>query len=398
MPQRHAPAPITIRCRFAVADLVPHMRQFPSLHIVAASLLVACTTLAAAADEPAAAPTDDGPYVFRVGDRLDAWWVCAGKPERRTVPHAASVPTVLAPLCGFPHAVTVLPPAPPAAASIPATARIVAVSDIHGQYDLLVRLLRANGVIDAADHWALGKDTLVVAGDVFDRGPRVTEAFWLLYGLQREAAAAGGSVQFVLGNHETMVLYDDLRYVNPKYAQVAQVLGKRYPALYGADSAIGQWLRSRPALLRVGDTLFLHGGIAPQSIDLALHAEDTNAGYRASLGMPRAEVKQDPRYARLYDGKASPIWYRGYFNGELDDAGVDAVVKQLGVARIVVGHTTIGEVASFHHGKVIAIDSGIKRGQSGQLLFIENGKLSRGLPDGTRQPLPELTAVPEDKD
>ena len=73
-------------------------------------------------------------------------------------------------------------------------------------------------------------------------------------------------------------------------------------------------------------------------------------------------------------------------------------MKQLGVARIVVGHTTIGEVASFHHGKVIAIDSGIKRGKSGQLLFIEGDRLSRGLLDGSRQPLPALTTVPEDKD
>ena len=342
------------------------MRLPARLHLAIALLLLACAALVAGADEPARpAPPDDGPHVFRVGDRLDAWWVCADKPERRTVPHAVAQATVLAPLCGYPHAVTVLPPAAPAVTSIPATARIVALSDIHGQYEPMVQLLRANGVIDAADHWALGKDTLVVAGDMFDRGPRVTEAFWLLYGLQHEAAAAGGSVQFVLGNHETMVLYDDLRYVNPKYTQVATLLVKTYPDLYGADSVIGQWLRSRPAILKVGDTLFLHGGIAPQSIDLALQAEQTNAGYRASLGVPKAEVKQDPRYARLYDGKASPIWYRGYFNGELDDAGVEAVVKQLGVARIVVGHTTIGEIASFHRGKVIAIDSGIKHGQSG---------------------------------
>ena len=375
------------------------MRITARRRLAATLLLAACAAVAFGADGPATtAPADDGPHVFRVGDRLEAWWTCAGKPERRTVPHGASVATALAPSCGYPHAVTVLPPVPPAAAGVPATDRIVALSDIHGQYELMVRLLRANGVIDAADHWTLGKDTLVIAGDVFDRGPRVTEAFWLLYNLQREAAAAVGSVQFVLGNHETMVLYDDLRYIHPKYAQVATLLGKPYPALYGADSVIGQWLRSRPALLRVGDTLFLHGGIAPQAIDLALQAEQTNAAYRASLGMPKADVKQDPRYARLYDGKASPIWYRGYFNGELDDAGVDAVVKQLGVARIVVGHTTIGEVASFHQGKVIAIDSGIKRGTSGQLLFIEHGKLSRGLLDGSRQPLPELTAVPEDKD
>ena len=63
-----------------------------------------------------------------------------------------------------------------------------------------------------------------------------------------------------------------------------------------------------------------------------------------------------------------------------------------------VGHTTIGEVASFHDGRVIAIDSAIKRGKSGQLLFIENGKLSRGLLDGSRQPLPAMQEVPDDPD
>ena len=62
------------------------------------------------------------------------------------------------------------------------------------------------------------------------------------------------------------------------------------------------------------------------------------------------------------------------------------------------GHTTIGEVASFHDGRVIAIDSGIKRGKSGQLLFIEGGKLSRGLLDGRREPLPALRDVPDDKE
>ncbi|REP65040.1 metallophosphoesterase, partial [Mycobacterium tuberculosis] len=77
--------------------------------------------------------------------------------------------------------------------------------------------------------------------------------------LQQQAAAAGGAVHFVLGNHETMVLYNDLRYVNPKYLKSAQLLGRSYPALYGPDSTIGQWLRTRPVLLRIGDTLFLHG-------------------------------------------------------------------------------------------------------------------------------------------
>ena len=262
----------------------------------------------------------------------------------------------------------------------------------------MVRLLRANGVIDAHDRWQLGRDHLVVAGDVFDRGPQVTEALWLLFQLQQQAAKAGGAVHFLLGNHETMVLYDDLRYLNPNYAQVAGLLGRPYPSLYGPDSVLGEWLRTRPAMLRLGDTLFLHGGIAPENIGLVQAMDATNAAYDRSLGTPKAQLKADPASARLYDGKTSPIWYRGYFNGQLTTQEVGALADTLGLARIVVGHTTIGEVASFHDGRVIAIDSGIKRGKSGQLLFIEGGKLSRGLLDGRREPLPALRDVPDDKE
>jgi fructose-1,6-bisphosphatase len=92
----------------------------------------------------------------------------------------------ISPRCGYEHTVHVAAPNAPSVSVLPAAPRIVALSDIHGQYGLLVRLLRAHQVIDAQDRWALGKDTLVIAGDVFDRGPQVTEAFWLLYGLQQQ--------------------------------------------------------------------------------------------------------------------------------------------------------------------------------------------------------------------
>ncbi len=100
-------------------------------------------------------------------------------------------------------------------------------------------------------------------------------------------------------------------------------------------------------------------------------------------------MKADPATARLYDGKRSPIWYRGYFNGELSATEVHELTERLGVARIVVGHTSMEEVGSFHDGRIIAIDSSIKNGESGELLFIEGERLSRGMPDGSRQPLAE---------
>ncbi|WP_313343715.1 metallophosphoesterase [Stenotrophomonas sp.] len=352
--------------------------------------LVLLPLLASAREVPAPAEhvDADGPYVFMTPKGHQAQWICNDHVVERDLP-ARGDSTVVLPECGYPHPLTVTAPQQAAVARYPATPRIVALSDIHGQYGLLVTLLRAHHVIDSGDRWSLGDATLVVAGDVFDRGPQVTEAFWLLYSLQQQATAAGGAVHFVLGNHETMVFYDDLRYVNPKYLKSAQLLGRSYPALYGADSVVGQWLRTRPVLLQIGDTLFLHGGIAPENLDLVRGLEATNSLYQASLGLPKDQVKAAPDTARLFDGKTSPIWFRGYFDGRMDTAQIDALLKQLALKRIVVGHTSMPHVSRFHGDRIIAIDSSIKDGENGELLFIEDGALSRGLLDGSRVPLAE---------
>jgi len=364
----------------------------PSPPIFLASLLAGLLATAAAPeapDTPAAAPQalDDGPYLRPAGDGVDAEWVCAGAVQRLHVRARRGVATVPA-RCGYPHPLEVPLAAPTTEpAQRPAPARIAALSDIHGQYDLLRRLLQANGITDARDRWHFGNGLLVVGGDVFDRGPRVTEAFWLLQQLQLQARRAGGDVLFLLGNHETMTLYDDLRYLNPKYAEVASRLGRSYPALYAADSVLGRWLRQAPAIARVGDTLFVHGGMSPEFLATGIERDEANARYRASLGTPKAQVKADPRLAPLYDGKTSPIWYRGYFDGRASATDVDALLRQLGVRRIVVGHTSMAHVGSYFDGKVIAIDSSIKRGESGELLWLEGEQASRGLLDGSRAPL-----------
>lgn len=347
--------------------------------------------LLAAADTPALAANalDDGPYVaFTSENRLQSLWVCDGQVERQALPSPQRKPVQIAPRCGYDRPLSI-PPLPnnPATVASYSGQRIVALSDIHGQYALARDLLRSHRVIDARDRWAFGDGHLVVVGDVFDRGAGVTETLWLLFQLQQQAQAAGGAVHFLLGNHETMALSGNLRYVNPKYLQVARLLGHDYPALYGERTVLGRWLRRQPVVLRLGDTLFVHGGLSPDNLAMALAADATNAAYRASLGLPRDLTRAHPALAPLYDGKTSPIWYRGYFNGELETATVAALADRLGVARIVVGHTSMPEITSFHAGRVIGIDSNIKNGESGELLFIENGRLSRGLLNGRRAPL-----------
>lgn len=78
----------------------------------------------------------------------------------------------------------------------------------------------------------------MIIGDIFDRGKDVPQIFWLFYKLEEEAAKAGGHVSFMLGNHEPMVLANDLRYTKEKYKILAEKLKMKYP---GYSVPIPNW-------------------------------------------------------------------------------------------------------------------------------------------------------------
>ena len=99
---------------------------------------------------------------------------------------------------------------------------VVAIGDVHGDYDDFVAILQKGGLIDAQHHWIAGKTTLVQVGDLFDRGPKPRDVMDLLMALEKEALPAGGRVIALLGNHEMMNIMGDLRYVTPvNYASFA---------------------------------------------------------------------------------------------------------------------------------------------------------------------------------
>ncbi|MBI2380166.1 MAG: metallophosphoesterase [Gammaproteobacteria bacterium] len=338
-----------------------------------------------------AAPTDDGPYVDFSGQGLSARWRCAGETITR---HVERLPATLPPVCG--HAKTLSIPGPAPAdtqAELPAPERLAVLSDIHGQFGTFTRLLQAHGIVDATLDWAYGRGELVVVGDIFDRGPEVTESLWLLYSLEQQARAAGGRVHVLLGNHEFMALGGDLRYVHPRYLESAKALGRSYPALFGADSVLGQWLRQKPVLRRLGDALYLHGGISPAVAELKLDIAKLNAKLMPTLGQSKEQLRAEPLLA-LLAGREGPLWYRGYFETPgLSAARLDALTQAFGAKRIVVGHTSQERVLALHGGAVLAVDSSIKDGEHGELLLMENGRMERGLQDGRRLPLEPTTGA-----
>ena len=84
--------------------------------------------------------------------------------------------------------------------------RIVAISDVHGAYDAMVRTLTSAGVIDDTQSWAAATTHLVITGDLLDRGPDSRKVMDLVMRLEEEALQHGGRVHQLLGNHEVMNL------------------------------------------------------------------------------------------------------------------------------------------------------------------------------------------------
>ncbi|MBL8522300.1 MAG: metallophosphoesterase [Betaproteobacteria bacterium] len=336
-----------------------------------------------------AEPLIDGPYVFHENKSTRAVWVCDGEVKTTELRPRGKLNAPCGDVTGF--ALNSRNDIAPD--SLPQPKRWAAVSDIHGQTELFLNLLRAHKIVGNKDQWTFGKNVLIVTGDVFDRGPQQTEALWTIYRLAQQAKAAGGSVQMLLGNHETMVLRGDLRYLHPKYPQVAKLLDKPFKDLYAKDTELGQWLRTRASVLKMGDTVFLHGGISP---DLPQQAPDLvalNAKVRARLGDSRDALRDDAQASWLF-GTHGPFWYRGYFYApRASSEEIDAQLKQFAVKRIVVGHTTRGEIISLYGGRVIGIDAELKEGVRGELLLWENNQLQRGLLDGSR-----LALLPGDDD
>ena len=119
-----------------------------------------------------------------------------------------------------------------------------------------------NKIVDKDLNWIFGGGHLVIVGDIFDRGDKVNEILWLVYELEGQAKEKGGRVHYLLGNHEYMVLYNDLRYIHDKYHISSKLLDLEYDQLYGNNTVLGRWIRSKPTMVKINDIIFTHAGIS----------------------------------------------------------------------------------------------------------------------------------------
>lgn len=201
--------------------------------------------------------------------------------------------------------------------------RVVAIGDVHGHYGQLLSLLEGTQIVTVDDagtpRWSGGQAHLVLLGDLIDRGPADRAILDLTRALETQAAAAGGRVHVLLGNHEVMNLVANFQYVtrggfaafaeNETPEERKRQLGKfrmsvasrgmgrrelndtfseRYPPGYfarkrafAAGGEYGDWLIEQPAVVKIDGRVFVHAGITREVATLGL--EEINRRVQTSL-------------------------------------------------------------------------------------------------------------------
>lgn len=291
--------------------------------------------------------------------------------------------------------------------------RIVAIGDVHGDYQSYITVLEQVGVVNGRGRWSGGATHLVQLGDVPDRGPDTAKIIRHLIKLEAQAKKAGGRVHALIGNHEVMNMTGDLRYVHPGeyealrsrrsrrlqddyYRRVVDFLSSQedpveidkafreqwlteHPLGYvehrrywHPEGEFGAWVASHNSIIRINRSLFVHGGISPDYLDQSI--ESINDAVRAELATTSVSD------LKIVDDQRGPLWYRGLAMGEETSVvaeEVEALLARYDVDRIVLGHTPgYGTVVPRYQAQVLVADSGLAQHYGGHLasLLIEDGK------------------------
>ncbi|TXE20314.1 phosphatase [Psychroserpens burtonensis] len=279
--------------------------------------------------------------------------------------------------------------------SIPSPKKLFAISDLEGEFDTMVHLLQVNGVIDHALNWSYGTGHLVLIGDMVDRGRNVVPLLWLIYKLEGEAKLAGGHVHFVLGNHERYLLDGRTKSVASKYYGTFRTTDLSQRELWSEKSELGHWLRSKPVMLKIGSTLFVHAGISPKvlSMDPSLQSIDKEA---ENNFVTDDVVRRNIDGSVIHDANGI-LFYRGLaLDRSADDLGekastahVNQVLEKFKVDRIAIGHTLATNISHDYDEKVIRVDVH-HSGEVSEGLVIKDNTLWRADDKGKMFPLKQV--------
>ncbi len=249
--------------------------------------------------------------------------------------------------------------------------KVAFISDIHGDYKYMNKVLQSLNVIDSLGNWNFSNNHLVITGDMVDRGTAVDQVLWKIVLLSEQAKRVGGMVHYIIGNHEQYMLKGNFSRVHPKNLYATQQM-MSFKNAYSNKTYLGKWLRTRPVLLKIGNHLIAHGGVSPKTAEKNYTIQQIN---QAMWDYWNDKPLEDD-LKEIILGKTGVTQYRGYIrpNEEVKKASLDQVqdiLESYTASRVIVGHTNVDAIKPLFEGRVYDINA-IET--SPQALILENNQ------------------------
>jgi hypothetical protein len=264
--------------------------------------------------------------------------------------------------------------------------RIVAIGDIHADVGVARSAFQLAGAIDTNDNWIGGSLIVVQLGDVIGRSYEERETLEFILAVKESAESAGGNVHVLIGNHEVFGAERELRWVSESaYAAFEDVPGLDLddPRLVGlpvsrrarsAALAPGGYYAEKiaefPAVLRLGNTIFAHGGVTPYWAEYGVDRinEEISHWFAGEIDQPASALGRDP--GRFDDNVVMSRHFSENVGPEECAMLVEALTI-LGAKRMIVAHTVQETITSNCNENVWAIDVGMSRYYGGAVEVLE---------------------------
>lgn len=273
--------------------------------------------------------------------------------------------------------------------------KVAAIGDTHSDPDALATILEHIHFMNPNGDWIAEKNHLVLMGDLVGKGPFSRANWQLALNLQEKARRKGGMVHILLGNHELSVeeglyathlgqddfwAYDefapfitfDEKNRMPGFEQLLRGMKAMGVAWADPRSPYAAELTTRNSIIRIGDLVFVHGGLGDYLVDApADHVDRINYTYRELVRSLQKQLLGDKtameRFSDmqwLYHASGNgPMWTREIAKEVYPYERLQSMMSALYSRKLVIGHspTERRKIDELYKGKVFNIDTGISR-------------------------------------
>ncbi len=274
--------------------------------------------------------------------------------------------------------------------------KIIAVGDIHGDFQIFIKVLQMCKLINKNLEWIGGDTYLVQLGDTLDgKRPDTVyddssfleesgeiEIIRLIIDLDAQAKNVKGRVISLIGNHELYPYYleNDKQFIRD-YVKKRDI--EQFKRIFKTDrikflkpGGMGGSLlgRTRPLILQLGEFIFVHGSITDKLIAHNLNPETGKVDIPKINKSTRLWLQgkgKVPKFLEEMD-EENPVFSRLYSKSKIfNKKECDKFSEQLkffeGVNYVVMGHSRFKEINAACNNSLIRTDIALSRAFGGTI-------------------------------